>query len=50
MMAQLSDANTLLDKDNDLWVGVLCANGDNFSGRPGYAEVLWTDSNKQATT
>ena len=31
MMAQLSDAYTLLDKDNDLWVGVLCANGDNFT-------------------
>lgn len=31
MMAQLSDAMTLLDKDDDLWVGVLCANGDNFT-------------------
>ena len=25
MMAQLSDALTLLENDDDLWVGVLCA-------------------------
>ena len=31
MMAQLSDAMTLLDKDDSLWVGVLCAAGDNFT-------------------
>src|SRR5262245_23336368 len=31
MMAQLSDAMTLLDRDADLWVGVLCAAGDNFT-------------------
>ena len=31
MMEQLSEAYTLLDKDDDLWVGVLCANGDNFT-------------------
>lgn len=31
MMAQLSDALTLLDQDDDLWVGVLCAVGDNFT-------------------
>ena len=31
MMAQLSDALTLLDRDDDLWVGVLCAVGDNFT-------------------
>jgi enoyl-CoA hydratase len=31
MMEQLSDAYTLLDKDDDLWVGVLCASGDNFT-------------------
>jgi enoyl-CoA hydratase/carnithine racemase len=31
MMAQLSDALTLLDRDNELWVGVLCAIGDNFT-------------------
>ena len=31
MMEQLSDAFTLLDKEEDLWVGVLCANGDNFT-------------------
>jgi len=31
MMAQLSDAFTLLDRDDDLWVGVLCAVGDNFT-------------------
>ena len=31
MMAQLSDALTLLDQDDDLWVGVLCAAGDHFT-------------------
>ncbi len=31
MMLQLSDAMTLLDADPDLWVGVLCAVGDNFT-------------------
>src|ERR1700747_1514137 len=29
MMAQLSDAMTLLDGDDSLWVGALCAAGDN---------------------
>ena len=31
MMAQLSAAMTELDRDPDLWVGVLCAQGDNFT-------------------
>jgi enoyl-CoA hydratase len=31
MMAQLSDALTLLENDNDLWVGVLCAAGPAFT-------------------
>ena len=31
MMLQLSEALTLLDRDDDLWVGVLCAAGDNFT-------------------
>ena len=31
MMAQLSAALTELDQDPDLWVGVLCAEGDNFT-------------------
>lgn len=31
MMAQLSDALTLLDRDQDLWVGVLCAAGEHFT-------------------
>ena len=31
MMAQLSEAMTLLDKDENLWVGVLCAVGDDFT-------------------
>jgi len=31
MMAQLSDALTLLENQEDLWVGVLCANGDTFT-------------------
>ena len=31
MMAQLSEAMTLLDRDDDLWVGVLCAVGDHFT-------------------
>jgi enoyl-CoA hydratase len=31
MMAQLSDSFTLLDRDNELWVGVLCAAGENFT-------------------
>ena len=31
MMAQLSSAMTELDRDPDLWVGVLCAEGDNFT-------------------
>ncbi|MBR0694316.1 crotonase/enoyl-CoA hydratase family protein [Bradyrhizobium lablabi] len=31
MMAQLSDALTLLDRDDSLWAGVLCAAGENFT-------------------
>lgn len=31
MMQQLSDALTALDRDDDLWVGVICASGDNFT-------------------
>jgi enoyl-CoA hydratase/carnithine racemase len=31
MMEQLSGALTELDRDQDLWVGVLCAEGDNFT-------------------
>ncbi|MEW6768051.1 MAG: crotonase/enoyl-CoA hydratase family protein [Pseudomonadota bacterium] len=31
MMQELSDAMTVLDKEDDLWVGVLCANGDDFT-------------------
>jgi enoyl-CoA hydratase/carnithine racemase len=31
MMAQLSAAMTELDRDPELWVGVLCAVGDNFT-------------------
>jgi enoyl-CoA hydratase len=31
MMEQLSEALTLLDRESDLWVGVLCANGDDFT-------------------
>lgn len=31
MMAQLSDALTLLDDDAELWCGVLCAEGENFT-------------------
>jgi enoyl-CoA hydratase len=31
MMAQLSQAFTELDRQDDLWVGVLCAEGDNFT-------------------
>jgi enoyl-CoA hydratase/carnithine racemase len=31
MMAQLSDALTLLNDDPDLWCGVLCAEGENFT-------------------
>jgi len=31
MMAQLSDALTALDRDDELWVGVLCAVGDHFT-------------------
>lgn len=31
MMAQLSEALTLLDRDEDLWVGVLCAEGSDFT-------------------
>ena len=31
MMAELSGALTLLDSDDDLWVGVLCAEGDHFT-------------------
>lgn len=31
MMAQLSAAMTELDRDPDLWVGVLCAEGDHFT-------------------
>jgi len=31
MMLQLSEAMTLLDSDPDLWVGVLCAVGSDFT-------------------
>jgi enoyl-CoA hydratase len=31
MMAQLSAAMTYLDRDPELWVGVLCAEGDHFT-------------------
>lgn len=31
MMAQLSDALTELENNDDLWVGVLCAEGDHFT-------------------
>jgi enoyl-CoA hydratase len=31
MMAELSDALTLLENDDDLWVGVLCAAGNAFT-------------------
>jgi len=31
MMQQLSEGLTLLDRDDELWVGVVCANGDSFT-------------------
>jgi enoyl-CoA hydratase/carnithine racemase len=31
MMAELSEAMTVLDQTDDLWVGVLCANGADFT-------------------
>ena len=31
MMEELSEAFTLLDRDEDLWVGVLCAEGKHFT-------------------
>lgn len=31
MMEELSEAFTLLDRDDDLWVGVLCAEGKHFT-------------------
>jgi enoyl-CoA hydratase len=31
MMEQLSEAFTLLDRDADLWAGVLCAEGKDFT-------------------
>ncbi len=31
MMAQMSDAMTLLDRTDDYWVGVLCAEGPDFT-------------------
>jgi enoyl-CoA hydratase/carnithine racemase len=31
MMLELSDSLTLLDEDPELWAGVLCAAGDNFT-------------------
>jgi enoyl-CoA hydratase len=31
MMAQMSDAMTLLDRTDDYWVGVLCADGPDFT-------------------
>ncbi|HEX3407565.1 MAG TPA: crotonase/enoyl-CoA hydratase family protein [Caulobacteraceae bacterium] len=31
MMAELSDALTRLEREDDLWVGVLCAAGDHFT-------------------
>ena len=31
MLLQLADALTLLDRDDDLWVGVLCAEGNDFT-------------------
>lgn len=31
MMEELSEAFTVLDRDDELWVGVLCAEGDHFT-------------------
>ena len=31
MMAQISDAMTVLDRTEDYWVGVLCAEGPDFT-------------------
>ena len=31
MMSQMSDAMTLLDRTDDYWVGVLCAEGPDFT-------------------
>jgi len=31
MLLQVSDALTELDRDDDLWVGVICAEGDHFT-------------------
>ena len=31
MMAELSEAMTVLDRDENLWAGVLCANGSDFT-------------------
>jgi enoyl-CoA hydratase/carnithine racemase len=31
MMLELSDALTLLDRDDELWCGVICAEGENFT-------------------
>ena len=35
MMTQLAAAMTELDRDPDLWVGVLCAEGDHFTAVQG---------------
>jgi len=35
MMEQLSDALTELHDTEELWVGVICAEGRDFHGRPG---------------
>ena len=40
MMRQLSDSLTHLDAAPELWAGVLCADGDHFTGRPRYTEIL----------
>ena len=31
MMAELSDARTELDRSDELWAGVLCAEGEHFT-------------------
>ena len=38
MMAQLSDAVGLIDRDDGLWVGVLCAVGERFHRRARHVE------------
>lgn len=47
MMHDLAEAYTRLDQDTDLWVGVLCADGDNFTAGLDMPKFFGPDAEKR---